>query len=84
MIDLSYVALQSDRPIAEVAKNLGVNEKTLRTWTATAKDRGEVATSPLSTSERAELARLRKENAQLQMDVSFLGKAAAWFASRNK
>jgi transposase len=35
-------------------------------------------------SERAELAKLRKDNAQLQMDNAFLKKAAAWFASENK
>ena len=40
--------------------------------------------NPLSLSERAELEKLRKDYAQLQMDNAFLKKAAAWFASENK
>jgi transposase len=36
----------------------------------------------LDVDERAELERLRVENAQLRLDNEFLGKAAAFFASR--
>jgi len=36
----------------------------------------------LDVDERAELARLRRENQELRLDNEFLGKAAAWFAAR--
>lgn len=76
--------VESGRSVADVAKNLNIHENTLGNWAKQAKDRGEVTEKPLSLSERAELEKLRKDNAQLQMNVAFLGKAAAWFASRNK
>lgn len=74
----------SGRPVAEVAKSLGVHENTLRNWVSKVKEQGGVEEEALSLSERAELAKLRKDNAQLQMDNAFLKKAAAWFASENK
>jgi transposase len=78
------LVVESERTRADVAKSLGIHEATLGNWVKQAEDRGDVAEKPVSLSERAELQALRKENAQLQMDVAFLGKAAAWFASRNK
>lgn len=49
-----------------------------------AKGDGETDEQPLSVSERAELVELRKKYAQAQMDVAFLKKAAAFFASQQK
>ena len=43
-------------------------------------DKGQGKPGALTTSEREELARLRKENRQLQMERDFLKKAAAFFA----
>jgi transposase-like protein len=39
------------------------------------------ANEPLSTAERAELLRLRRDVAEKDKDLAFLGKAAAYFAS---
>lgn len=78
------LVIESKRSIPEVAESLGIHENTLGNWVNKAKERGEVPENPLTLSERAELAKLRKDNAQLQMDNSFLKKAAAWFASQNK
>jgi transposase len=82
--EAASLVIESGRSIAEVAKSLGIHENTLGDWVKKAKERGDGIDTPLSSSERAELRKLRKDNAQLQMDVAFLGKAAAWFASRNK
>ena len=80
------VALVTDsgRAVSDVARSLGIHENTLANWVARAKERGDVAEKELSLSERAELEKLRKDNAQLQMDNSFLKKAAAWFAKEQK
>ena len=80
------VALVTDsgRAVSEVARSLGVHENTLANWVAKAKGQGDVPEKPLSLPERAELEKLRKDNAQLQMDNAFLKKAAAWFAKENR
>ncbi len=78
------LALDSDRPLAEVAKSLGINESTLGNWVTKAKKDSESDEKPLSLSERAELIELRKKYAQAQIDNAFLKKAAAFFASQQK
>jgi transposase len=72
--------IDDHRPIAEVARNIGVHEMTLGKWVKKAKESGDVSEKPLDMSERAELARLRAENAGLQMQVEFAKKVATWFA----
>ena len=57
---------ETGRPIAQVAKDLGINEGTLGNWVNADKRRRGDGTE-LGEDERAELARLRKENAELAM-----------------
>ena len=78
------LVIDSGRRVSDVAKSLGINETTLANWVNRAKERGDVPDKPLSMPERAELKKLRKDYAQAQMDLAFLKKAAAWFASENK
>lgn len=73
----------SGRPIAEIARNLGVNEGTLGNWMNLAKKRGELSEKPVTIEERAELKELRAENRQLKMEREILKKAAAWFAKES-
>jgi transposase len=68
----------SDRSRAEVAKSLGISDGSLATWVKQA-ERDELP-GALDADERAELARLRKENRELKMDREILRKAAAYFA----
>src|SRR5213596_322218 len=63
------MVLETGKPIAQVARDLGINEGTLGNWVNQDKRaRGEAAAGGLSEDERAELARLRKENAELAME----------------
>ena len=58
---------ETGEPIAKVARDLGINEGTLGNWCAKERHAREGGAGRLSEDERAELARLRKENAELQM-----------------
>lgn len=63
--DVVALVLDEGRTIASVARSLGVGESNLGNWVRQARvDRGE--REGLTTGERAELARLRRENAQLR------------------
>ena len=68
----------SDRSRAEVAKSLGIADGSLAAWVKQA-ERDELP-GALDADERAELARLRKENRELKMDLEILRKAAPYFA----
>ncbi|MCI0544229.1 MAG: transposase [Actinobacteria bacterium] len=72
----------SGRPRVQVAKSLGISDNTLRNWIQADRDARSRAEDPdgLSESERAELGRLRRENAELRLDREILRKAAAFFA----
>jgi transposase len=72
----------SGRPIAEVARSLGINEGTLWNWVRDARQQHARETEPdgLAESERDELARLRKQVIELQTDKEILRRAAAYFA----
>src|SRR5262249_31568203 len=70
---------EAGQPIAEVARDLGCSQQTLRNWVGQAAiDAGE--REGLTTDERAELARLRRENRILREEREILRKAAAFFA----
>jgi transposase len=69
----------SGKPIAEVCRDLGIGESTLYRWLAQAEiDAGQRA--GLSTAEREELARLRRELRVVQEERDILAKAIAFFS----
>jgi transposase-like protein len=78
------LVVSSGRPIAEIARDLGINEGTLGNWVLTARKSGKVVNKPLDIDERARLKELEEENRRLKMERDFLKKAAAWFASQNQ
>lgn len=77
------LVISSGRPVAEIARDLGINEGTLGNWVNMAKKRGEVKDKPLDIDERARLKELEDEVRRLKMEREILKKAAAWFASQN-
>jgi len=71
------LVFETGKPIAQVARELGVNEGTLGNWVAKARrDAGE-GNGELSETERAELARLRKEIVELRMQRDVLKRSVA-------
>jgi transposase len=68
---------ETGRPIAQVARDLGVNESTLGNWVHADRRRREGRDGRLSEDERAELVRLRRENARLQMRCVVLKRRVA-------
>jgi len=74
------LVLTTGRAVATVARELGVNEATLGRWVTAFKARNETGQTEVTESERTELLRLRKENADLKMDRAFLKKASIFFA----
>jgi transposase len=73
---------ETGKPVAQVAKDLGINAGTLGNWVnADRRRRGDG--SELGEDERAELARLRRENAELAMERDVLKRSVAlWVLSR--
>jgi transposase len=71
-----------EKPVAEIARNLGISDSGLRNWMAQA-DINEGARPGLSADERAELVALRRKNRVLELEVEILKRASAYFAREN-
>ena len=69
----------SGRSVPQLAQELGVSPQSLRNW-STQLDVDEGKAEGLSSSEREELRRLRRENRILTQEREILKKAAAFFA----
>jgi transposase len=70
------IVVETGRPIAQVARELGINAGTLENWVA--KDRrAKGGDGRLSEDERAELQRLRREVAELTMERDVLKRSVA-------
>jgi transposase-like protein len=75
---------ESGKTIGQIARELDLTETAVRAWVerATIDDRQDPE-GPLTTEERAELARLRRDNKRLEMERDILKKAAAFFAKES-
>ena len=74
------MVIESSRAIAEVAREIQVNEGALGNWVNKYRVEHADEEPPLSVSDRARLRELERENRELRMKAEFLGKAAAFFA----
>ncbi len=74
------MVIESSRPIADVAREIHVNEGTLGNWVNRYRREHAGEEPPLEVSERARLKELEDEVRELRMKNEFLGKAAAFFA----
>lgn len=79
--------VQAGRTPAELSREFGCSAQTSSNWVAqAARDKGRPLPGKegLSSAEREELARLRRENRQLKMERDILAKATAWFAAKGE
>ena len=74
------LVLETGKPIAEVARDLGINEGTLGNWVNAWRRDNPEPEQPLTPMERARVTELEEENRRLRMENEFLKKAAAFFA----
>jgi transposase len=75
---------RAGRSASELAEEFEPSDQTIRTWIKQAdRDEGRRA-DELTTTERQELSRLRKDNRRLKQERDILAKAAAWFAQETK
>jgi transposase len=78
------LAREGAKPVAELAKDLGISESCLRNWRSQADaDKNGGSSGRLTSAEKKELAELRKKNRQLEMENEILKRAAAYFAREN-
>ena len=70
------LVIETGRPVAHVAAEIGVGEQVLGRWVRLAREAADAGDTArvLDADERAELERLRRENAELRLDRAFLKK----------
>lgn len=76
------LAREGGKPVAQIARDLGVSESGLRRWMAQA-DVDDGKREGLSSGEKQELVRLRREIRVLHVENEILKRAAAYFAKEN-
>lgn len=77
------LARTGDKPVAALAKDLGISESCLRNWMAQADADEQGGAARLTSAEKKELAELRRRNRQLEVENEILKRAAAYFAREN-
>lgn len=77
--DAVALARSSDRPLAQVARDLGVNHETLRQWVKAA-ERAKDPVVAADSAKDAEIERLRRQVRELETEREILRKAAKYFA----
>jgi len=75
--------LDEGKTIAQVARDLDLAESVLGNWVRQARADRTNGKTGLTTEEREELRRLRKENRELRLEREILKKAAAFFAKES-
>ena len=76
--------IRNSRTIAQVARENGVVQQTLRNWVNAYKKQHPAVEPELSVSERARLKQLEAEVRELRAENEFLGKATAFFAKKHR
>ncbi len=71
---------RAGRLLTELAREFGCSQWAISRWVKQADRDAGTGDGGLTSEERAELARLRRENKRLKLEREILGKAAAWFA----
>jgi transposase len=74
------LVLDEGKTVAAAARDLGLTESSLRNWVEHARADRTQGKTGLTTAEREELSRLRKENRELRIERDLLKKVSALFA----
>jgi transposase-like protein len=74
------MVIETGKPIAQVARDLGIHDGTLGNWVNAWWREHPEPDQPVSPVERARVKELEEENRRLRMENEFLKKAAAFFA----
>ena len=82
--EAANLVIESQRPTAHVAKEIGVAPGLLGRWVKNERERRGSSDGMSEADLRAENARLRRELAEAKMDNEFLSKATAFFALRQR
>jgi transposase-like protein len=82
--EAARMVVDTSRPIAQVAREIGVHEVTLGGWVKLYREKHAGAEPPLDISERARLRELERKNRELEMELAFLKKAATYFAREHR
>ena len=78
------LVLKEGKSVAQVARDLDLTPSAFGKWVEQARaDAGKSTRGTLTTEEKEELARLRKENRELRLEREILKKAAAFFAKES-
>jgi transposase len=75
---------RGERSVGQIAKDFDLTETAVREWLKQAERDAGTRTDGLTTSERDELAALRRENRRLREDVDILKRATAFFAKETR
>ena len=78
------MVIETGKPIAEVARDLGIHDGTLGNWVNAWRREHPEPDQPLSPVERVGVKELEEENRRLRMENEFLKKAAAFFAREHR
>ena len=82
--EAARLVVDTSRPIADVARELGISETSLGNWVRAWREKHAEEEPPLQVSERARLRELERLNRELEMELVFLKKAAAYFAREHR
>jgi transposase len=77
------LARLGEKPVSQIAQDLGISDSCLRSWLARADQDEGRRTDGLTSAERDELVKLRRELRVAKLEVEILKRAAAYFASEN-
>lgn len=75
--------VRAGRNFSELSNEFGSSLWSIRYWVKQADRDAGLGDGALTTAERQELMRLRRENRQLKIEREILSKAAAWFANES-
>ena len=78
------LVLDEGKTIPQVARDLDLTQSALRTWVERARADRSKGKTGLTTAEREELAKLRKQVRELTMERDILKEAAAYFAKHQR